>query len=244
MRVFILIFVLLVNLAVMLRTASGAIDHSGTHWIGYSASGDTTLKVGPSGDQGCMKFNTTTNKLQYAHDCTAYTDFGTTAAGQEALSIKWDGVTGCSSTSITSSSFVALNSASCTFASASKVGTLTTPSTSGDVALKVSSLAAGVYYVSAMGFMGVHSTTTQTVCVFRIYESVTGKYVGPIGQLEGDAGKDNYIASIGGVLEFSTSTTNAEFILQAKRTSGDGYCAFYADTANFSSVEISVSNAE
>ena len=151
-------------------------------------------------------------------------DISTVIANSQGPSqIKFYNDTGCSDTT-TSATFEDMTDSDCDYATATKIGSTTTPTTTGAFALKIPSVKAGRYQVSFGGLMAANNLAT---CSFRLYDGTN-----VVGPLYVDAVTGSFISNDGhvNIVEYTSTQTNLEWKLQGKRVSGSGDCFVYANT--------------
>jgi hypothetical protein len=147
-------------------------------------------------------------------------------------SIKWTGSPG--DCSITSAAWATCNNANYdsnrTFYGSALSGT-----NNDDLAIKLNSLPAGSYKVTAVGRMLNYYAASGTMCSFGIYDGTTR---GGIGQLYTGADQ-NAISSISGIFTYS-AVGDREFLVQAHRNSGGGGCNIAISDSGLSGFELIV----
>lgn len=143
--------------------------------------------------------------------------------------IKFISLTGCEPTT-TSASFADLVDTDCAYASAAKIGTTVTPTTTGGVALKIPTVKAGKYYVS---FSGSLYTTDAGRCSYRLYDGTNS--IGPVST-DSFTGQTEFIQSFGQIVEYTSDQTNLEIKLQGRRDSGTATCYALASGDNFANI--------
>jgi hypothetical protein len=155
--------------------------------------------------------------------------------------IKWYNVANCSDGTSNSSYEDLVDAADCTFASATKIGNVVTPTTTGAFALKTGKVKKGKYRVSFGGSLYAEQITQ---CGFRLFDGTN--IVGPVIVQNGHAA--TYVAAIDGyseIIEYTSDQASVEWKLQAiDMAASANACVAQAGTVNSgSAVSISMEPA-
>ncbi len=155
--------------------------------------------------------------------------------------IKWYNVANCSDGTSNGSYEDLVDAADCTFASATKIGNVVTPTTTGAFALKTGKVKKGKYRVSFGGSLYAEQITQ---CGFRLFDGTN--IVGPVIAQNGHAA--TYVTAIDGyseIVEYTSDQASVEWKLQAiDMAASANSCVALASTANNgSAVSISMEPA-
>lgn len=190
--------------------------------VTYSITTGTPVTL-VSGDVLSLKFNVPLSGLTSGTDTI-------TGPAMPASQIRFYNDTSCDANT-TSSSFTSLVDTDCDYATATKIGSTVTPTTTGGMALKIPSVPAGKYRVSYSGTLFANNSTNDE-CSFRLTDDTN--IIGPTQVYTLTGSNRQFVSSFSGIVEYTSAQTNLEWKLQARAISGAGGCNARADSTDYS----------
>ena len=202
--------------------------------------GDGNIRIdGTAGSQaGCMRYNDSTDRLEYSNDCTTFTPidnvaYSSTGGGSGNLvgTIRIGAATNCV-WSYNGTTFTTLNTNDNDCGTITVTGSAIAPAEGKIPAIQFASLPAGSYEVTVNAQF---QTLNTNFCAYRIWDGSThsGWTV-----TEEVAWTDNMMT---GVFTYGSTQTNKTFYIQTRRDGGTGGCDVANDLpTSYHGVEITV----
>lgn len=224
-------------------TTSWPISAAGSSSGGWTGSGNS-VPIRLTGTQTNYNLRVQGKKFAGSGACAIYADssdtdfkitlikvasFGSySIPSEDSHKIKWTNVASCAP-QVTAGSYTTFDDDDCSFASATKVGAPLTPSTTGEIALKIASVKAGYYWVNFDGYFQTDAASGS--CSFRATDGTN--VVGPTANTA-DASANSFNPGAGELVYYAADQTNLEWKIQGKLTSGATACKLNGSTDNVS----------